>query len=129
MEVEDGVYLHDNKVKVLFNSNRCNIFALSKSPSPLEEEVGDTVQNEESSDEEVDTKEGEKNDDYKLDVEAALQYALDKAQDKANRSKGLFDRVRNLRDRSRGVPPQDGGAGVVYHQSEDPKAVIEDPPV
>ena len=125
----DHLAFHDDKVKVLFNSNRCNI-ALSKSPSPLEEEVGDTVQNEESSDEEVDTKEGEKNDDYKLDVEPALQYALDKAQDKANHSKGLFDRVRNLRDRSRGVPPaQDGGAGVVYHQSEDPNAVIEDPPV
>ena len=132
----DHLAFHDGKVKVLFNSNRCNVL-LSKSPSspPLEEVVGNPVQDEESSNEEVDTKEVvEKKDvDYKLDVEPALKDALDKAQeDKKNvsttRSKGLFGRF--LRNRFTGVPSQDGGAGVASPQSEDPKAVtVEDPPM
>jgi len=129
----DHLAFHDGKVKVLFNSNRCNVLLSESPPSPpLEEVVEDTVQVEESSDEEVDTKEVEKEGvDYKLDVEPALQDALDKAQeDKKNvsttRSKGIFDRF--LRDRFTGGPPQDGG--VVSSQSEDPKTVtVKDPPV
>jgi len=137
----DHLAFHDGKVKVLFNSNRCSVL-LSKSPPslPPEEVVQDTVQDEELSTEEVDTKEVEKKDvDYKLDVEPALQDALDKAQEdkkikSATRSKGLFGRARararNLRDRFTNVPPQDGGAGVVSPQPEDPKTVTaEDPPM
>ena len=131
----------DGKVKILFNSNRCNVLLSKSSPSfPLEEVVEDTVQDEESSNEEVDTKEVEKEGvDYKLDVEPALKDALDKAQeDKKNvstsRSKGLFGRARararNLRDRFTGEPTQDGGASVASPQSDDPKAVtVKDPPV
>ena len=126
----DHLAFHDGKVKILFNSNRCN-FLLSKTP-PLEEVVEDTVQDEELSTEEVDTKEVEKEGvDYKLDVEPALQDALDKAQEdkkyvSTTRSKGLFDRF--LRNRFTGVPTQDGG--VASPQSEDSKAVtVEDPPV
>jgi len=131
----DHLAFHDDKVKVLFNSNRCSVL-LSKSPPslPPEEVVEDTVQDEASSTEEVDTKEVEKEDvDYKLDVEPALQDALNKAQaDKKNvsttRSKGLFGRF--LRNRFTGVPPQDGGASVVSPQPEDPKTVtVEDPPM
>ena len=127
----DHLAFHDGKVKVLFNSNRCNVL-LSKSPPspPPEEVVEDPVQDEELPTEEVDTKEVEKKDvDYKLNVEPALKDALNKAQeDKKNvstsRSKGLFGRARararNLRDRFTGVPPQ----------PEDPKTVtVEDPPM
>ena len=130
----DHLAFHDGKVKVLFNSNRCN-FLLSKSPPspPLEEVVEDTVQDNESSTG-SDEIEVEKEDvDYKLDVEPALQDALDKAQaDKKNvsttRSNGLFGRF--LRNRFTGVPPQDGGASVASPQSEDPKAVtVKDPPM
>lgn len=131
----DHLAFHDGKVKVLFNSNRCNVL-LSKSPPspPLEEVVEDTVQDNESSTG-SDEIEVEKEDvDYKLDVEPALQDALDKAQEdkkngSATRSKGLFGRARarNLRDRFKSVPPQDG---VVSPQSEDSKAVtVEDPPM
>jgi len=129
----DHLAFHDGKVKILFNSNRCNVL-LSKSPpsNPLEEVVeGNPVQDEESStNEEVGTKE-DKGVDYKLDVEPALKDALDKAQEdkkSTTRSKGLFGRF--LRDRFTGVPPQDGGAGVVSPQSEESKVVtVEDPPV
>ena len=129
----DHLAFHDGKVKVLFNSNRCNVL-LSKSPPspPPEEVVEDPVQDEELPTEEVDTKEVEKKDvDYKLNVEPALKDALNKAQeDKKNvstsRSKGLFGRFL----RFTGVPSQDGGASVASPQSEDSKAVtVEDPPM
>jgi len=133
----DHLAFHDGKVKVLFNSNRCSVLLSKSSPSPplpLEEVVEDTAQDkEQATNEDVGTKEVDKDVDYKLDVEPALKDALEKAQDdkknvSTTRSNGLFGRF--LRNRFTGVPPQDGGAGVASPQPEDPKAVtVKDPPV